>query len=654
MFLLKIPGGLYSRSCFILACLLVFIASPGYAQHPMQGGTLKGVHVKGKHNKTNNLKLNGYAPGQKITTIDSALLLQYQQQNMATLLAQQTPVFIKSYGFNSLATLNFRGSSAAQSQVLWNGVPLHNAASGITDVSLLPVSLFDQVSLVYGSSAALSGSGNVGGALLLENEPPHFDSSRQWQLSIAGGAGSYGQYQGGLKALYRMKRWDISMHTFGQTAQNNFKYTAQNGQEQQTQNAALAGGGLQLRCAYRIGAAQTIAATLWVQQYKRAIPPALFEPLMPQNTQEADTRFLVDWKKEKVRAVWYVKTAFLHDRFIYENAAIAQHSDHVTEQLFVESGWEYHLNAQQKLLLFFPVGIAWTYLPDSQGTGLHTLPAQFKTALAGAYSLDMLQHKIKIALNVRAEAMAPYPIFLPGINANLRLADWLDIRGNIQRTFRAPTLHELYYNPGGNTHLLPEKGWAMDLGYRLHTNPAKRFVWLQDAAAYNRTIENWIIWFGGAIWTPHNIARVWSRGLETENKLLLHIGKWTGHISINTAYTLATTQESYVPKDGSIGKQIPYTPRYQYQGNVGFSYAAFRLNYNHTYTGYRFVTVDESQHLSPYHTGNVQMMYNGYLLKHRTELTFQINNLWQEHYQVVAGRPMPGRNCQTGFRLYVF
>ena len=93
---------------------------------------------------------------------------------MASLLAQQEPVFVKSYGFNGLATLNFRGSSSAQSQVLWNGVPIQNAALGIADISTLPVSFMAKVNIVYGGSAALWGSGNVGGALMLENETPVF------------------------------------------------------------------------------------------------------------------------------------------------------------------------------------------------------------------------------------------------------------------------------------------------------------------------------------------------------------------------------------------------------------------------------------------------------------------------------------------------
>ncbi len=61
---------------------------------------------------------------------------------------------------------------------------------GVSDVSLLPVSLMNNVNLVYGSSSAMWGSGNVGGALVVENEKPHFDTANVFSHSVYAVAGS--------------------------------------------------------------------------------------------------------------------------------------------------------------------------------------------------------------------------------------------------------------------------------------------------------------------------------------------------------------------------------------------------------------------------------------------------------------------------------
>ncbi|MGN6478376.1 MAG: hypothetical protein ACTHKV_14225, partial [Flavipsychrobacter sp.] len=184
--------------------------------------------------------------------------------------------------------------------------------------------------------------------------------------------------------------------------------------------------------------------------------------------------------------------------------------------------------------------------------------------------------------------------------------------------------------------------------YLIKTNASKRFSIIHDLSYFDRTMHDWIIWFGSSIWTPHNIATVHSRGVETENKIQLKAGYWTMHAGVNTAYVLATTEQSYIAGDGSIGKQIPYSPRYNGQLNIGFYFRNIYFNYNHTYTGYRFITVDESSWLMPYNTGNVSAGYDFKLNRSSLQFSLQCNNLWNENYFVVSGRPMPGRNWLAG------
>jgi outer membrane cobalamin receptor len=131
--------------------LWLLFATPLSAIGQTATDTLSEVRIKGRRrNASSDDKVNTFAPGQKVQTIDSLTLAQYQFQNIANLLSQQVPVFVKSYGVNSMASLSFRGASAAQSQVYWNGVPIQNAASGISDVSLLPATLANRVNIVYG------------------------------------------------------------------------------------------------------------------------------------------------------------------------------------------------------------------------------------------------------------------------------------------------------------------------------------------------------------------------------------------------------------------------------------------------------------------------------------------------------------------------
>jgi len=606
--------------------------------------TLNEIKVKGKHKVSGDVRLNDFSPGQKVKTIDSATLQQYQLQNMASLLSQQVPVFVKSYGFNGLATLNFRGSSAAQSEVLWNGVPIQNAALGIADVSTLPVLFMNKVNIVYGGSAALWGSGNVGGALLIENDAPVFDTEKH-SLSVSGGMGSFSQYLGGLKGSIANKRWYFSGNVFVQTALNNFYYTNAYGDKVKMANDHLQSAAALLQAAYKISDRNVLSISAWYQQYNREIPPALFETYSVKNELDGSLRLLADWNKQTGSSIWYAKSSFIRDNVQYSDDAIMLNTNNTAYQYYQEAGWRKQFYQYGQLLVFIPVQISWINLPDS-----NTTKQQDKIALAAAYDYKCFQNRLDVSANGRAEVINNQSIPLPGADASFAVTDWFTLRANAQRTYRAPTLNELYYDPGGNPNLLPEQGWSEDAGYTVKVKSGD-FTIYQDLSAFNRDIYNWILWLGGAIWTPHNIAEVHSRGVETENYLTYQAGKWKFHLGINTSYVLATTVNSYIYNDGSIGKQIPYTPRYNGQANIGFTFKKLTFNYNHTYTGYRFITTDESEYLLPYQTGNLQLMYNTEICHHSLQLTGQCNNIWNEQYQVVAERPMPGINWQAGFKL---
>lgn len=602
-------------------------------------------NIRGRQTTSSDTRLNDFSPGQKIKPIDSATLQQYQLQSMANLLSQQVPVFVKSYGLNGLATLNFRGSSSAQSQVLWNGVPIQNAALSIADVSTLPVMLMNTVNVVYGSSAALWGSGNVGGALMLEDEVPVFDSSKR-SLSVIGGAGSFSQYMAGLKGCISGSKWYLSGNALAQTAQNNFQYTDNAGQSRTMANSNLQGIAALLHGAYKISDNNIVGLSAWYQQYDRQIPPALFESYSDKRQADGSLRLLADWHAQAGNNTWYAKASFIRDTIHYADAAALQDTGRTAYQYYHELGWKRQLGVNSRLLLFSPVQVAWINLPG--GT-----KSQSRMALAGAYQQQLFNNFLNIALNARDEEVNGINVFLPGGDASVKITGWLLLRANVQRTYRVPTLNELYYSPGGNPNLKPEQGWNEDGGYtvKIKTGNVKLY---HDLSAFNRDIHDWIIWFGGAVWTPHNIAEVHSRGVETENNVSWTAGKWSFHIGVNTSYVLATTVNSYFQNDGSRGRQIPYAPRYNGQANIGFAFKGISFNYNHTYTGYRFITTDESEYLLPYQGGNVQLMYSTSVSGHAFQLVAQYNNIWNEQYQVVANRPMPGRNWLLGLKVEIF
>ena len=101
--------------------------------------------------------------GARVTTIDPELLLANRTRSLSELLADNSAVYIKSLGTGALATASFRGGSAAQTRVNWNGINITPPMSGTFDFSQIPVFFTDNVDLYYGSSHVTSSPTRTGG-----------------------------------------------------------------------------------------------------------------------------------------------------------------------------------------------------------------------------------------------------------------------------------------------------------------------------------------------------------------------------------------------------------------------------------------------------------------------------------------------------------
>ena len=73
-----------------------------------------------------SLRLNNLNNASIIQSISAPELLSRQGNSMAEVLQENTPVFIRNYGYGGLATASFRGSNAYHTPVIWNGINIQN------------------------------------------------------------------------------------------------------------------------------------------------------------------------------------------------------------------------------------------------------------------------------------------------------------------------------------------------------------------------------------------------------------------------------------------------------------------------------------------------------------------------------------------------
>lgn len=591
-----------------------------------------------------------------IKQLDPTLLQLQSLRSLDQLLSQNAGVYIRSYGFNNMSTLSIRGSSAAQNATIWNGIPINNSANGISDLSLLNQNLFESVSLLQSGDNQTISAAKIGGILMLKDFETRYQSGKHYQQDAIINTGSYGLYQGSFKANINLNRWQISTKLSYKQAENNFGYTDQQAQQRVMTNAQMLHQAGIVNAAYHIDTSKRhyIKLNTWLQKDERAIPRALFETHSQKYQQESNKRWVLNYFNEFRRSDAEVTLGYTDNESIYNDTAIHQYQQYRLHQLVAQIKWNSQRTQHQLGAHQWGINIGNTH--DQIAIIKQNIQHQLQQWQSNAYfkySIPNEKLGLQIGLNQSYINHAWAPL-LPSIQTNWIIGGssthWTQqLFTHIRKSYRYPTLNELYFFPGGNIHLKPEQGWSYDAGYEWkykHKNTA----FSSNITGFYKKIDDWIYWLGGAIWTPHNIAHVVSKGVEISAVYTQTYQQWKYTLQGNYTFTSATTQHSQIPNDKSIGKQIPYVPYHVLNGMLNIKFRSWTALYAHSYTGERYITNDASSSLPYYHIGNLSLGYSADHKAHKWSITASIYNIWNADYTVINARPMPGRNFELSIR----
>jgi vitamin B12 transporter len=257
--------------------------------------------------------------------------------------------------------------------------------------------------------------------------------------------------------------------------------------------------------------------------------------------------------------------------------------------------------------------------------------------------------------SVREELMNGKALpFTYSAGSDVKIKKWLSAKVSFSKLYRVATLNDLFWVPGGNLNLKPEEGFSQDASLKLNLDKKEKLALSIDGTLFNRNTTNQIVWLpSNSFWTPQNMVDVWSRGVESVSSVRVERTGFKIKLSLLTNYVLATNQVSKSENDASVGKQLIYVPRYSGHAKIQTEYKGFLLSYVHSYTGYRFTSTDNSQYLSPFYLANIYLAKSMKIKEHQLSVFVQIDNVYNEQYQVVSVRAMPMRYYQCGLSIQI-
>jgi len=86
---------------------------------------------------------------------------------------------------------------------------------------------------------------------------------------------------------------------------------------------------------------------------------------------------------------------------------------------------------------------------------------------------------------------------------------------------------------------------------------------------------------------------------------------------------------------------------------VNASWRAFELSYSFIYTGKRYDAMENipKNYVPEWYTSDISASYNFTLNSIKMRLTAEVNNIFNQQFEVVKCYPMPGTNCKFILRM---
>jgi iron complex outermembrane receptor protein len=204
-----------------------------------------------------------------------------------------------------------------------------------------------------------------------------------------------------------------------------------------------------------------------------------------------------------------------------------------------------------------------------------------------------------------------------------------------------PSFNDLYWTGWGNPNLTAEDALNSEISVKFDNKEPKNELKFR-LTAFNNHIRNMIVWLPrGSIWTPENMDRVRTYGLEIETSYHSKIGK------IKYGFQ---TQYSWT-KSMSGGFQMMYVPEHKGVFNLEGSIKGYFLNYNHMLTSYRYANKENTIYVDGFQVANLgigkTLLYSNYSFR----LATTIKNLYNASYQVVRLYPSPPRSFEISVSI---
>ncbi len=570
-------------------------------------------------------KLKDFSTGQSVITINDSVS-KLSRPSLGAVLQFNSPIYFKENGLGMVSSPSFRGTTASQTAVLWNGININSQFNGQVDFNTINTAGIDQIAVRGGGGSVIYGTGAIGGTVHLNNRLS-FNNGFEHELFI-----QYGSYNT-VDARYNLETsgeiWSLSISGARNSSDNDYSYP--NGREN------LNGGFY--NNAFDIGVAYKFRPRNYLRFFSSFIDGERhFSLIRPSESRtkyrDFNSRNLFEWESRISDFKSTSKLAFLDENYrYYENINSERFSFGESETFIARNDLEYFGFRNLQL-----TSVLTNTYTDGEGSGIEGNSRNiFSAAILMKHELT---EKVTYEAGFRKEFTENYesPVLF-STGAKYDFFSFYTLRLNASRNFRIPTYNDLYWNPGGNPLLKPETSLQGEIG-----NNFKLKNFSLGLTTFYIDIDDMIRWLpgDGGVWRPQNEDEVHTYGLETLSEWRKQAGPGILGVTAIYSYTASKNQKT--------GKQLIYVPYHKATAGLSYTYRRWNFDYQFLYNGEVYTRSDNNSkyNLNAFTISNFSGAY-AFGKDKNYRMGARVRNLFDEAYRNVEDRWMPG----TNFNIYL-
>lgn len=586
-------------------------------------------------------------------------------------------VQIKDYGgVGGLKTVNIRGMGTQHVGVFYDGIELGNAQNGQIDLGRFSLDNIEAVSVYNGQrSSIFQPAKDFGSAatVYLQSRTPVFEGGRTFNLRATMKTGSFGLANPAVvweQKISENVSSSVSAEYMYTNGRYRYRYHTQGGYD----TTAVRANGDVSALRGEAGLFGRLNGGSWrakayVYRSERGLPGAVVRGRLEHEDRQWDTNAFVQASLRKRMTGRYslmLNSKYAYDYLHYLSDPALDESTMYVDNRYRQQEAYLSLANLYRFDRHWSASLSADYQWNKLNADLYNFayPTRHTVLVAAAVAADYGQFKAQASMlgtfvndrvAIDTAKMEGKTEFTPTVVMSYKPFKRVDfsLRGFYKRIFRMPTLNDLYYTFIGNVRLRPEYTTQYDIGFTYAATPSNS--WLKrvevQADAYYNKVKDKIIAVPTSNqfrWTMVNLGRVDILGLDVSAQ-----ASWAFpcglRLDARLSYTYEQAEDVTSRANTYYGDQIPYIPWHSGSAVINASWRGFGLDYSFIYTGERYDATENipQNHVPEWYTSDIALSYNFRIGGVKTRLAAEVNNVFNQQFEVVKCYPMPGTNYKV-------